>query len=226
MLARADFRPKSAFMVLLISFEGGDGSGKTTQLKLLDNYLASRGKLCLSTREPGGTTLGEMIRKILLEAGKVEIAYPTELFLYLADRAQHVHEVIRPALASGRLVLCDRFTDSTLAYQGYGRGVDLDMLRRLNQVASHGITPDVTFLLDCPVEVGLSRTAQRNMNLKSGGSREDRFEQERADFHERVRRGFLELARVEPKRIYVLDASCPTEEVHHEIKKIVDEKLD
>jgi len=212
-------------MVRLISFEGGDGSGKTTQLKLLDNYLASRGKSCLSTREPGGTTLGEMIRKILLEAGKVEIASPTELFLYLADRAQHVHEVIRPALASGRLVLCDRFTDSTLAYQGYGRGVDLDMLRRLNQVASHGITPDVTFLLDCPVEVGLSRTAQRNMNLKSGGSREDRFEQERADFHERVRRGFLELARAEPQRIYVLDASRPTEEVHHEIKKIVDEKL-
>ena len=212
-------------MVRLISFEGGDGSGKTTQLKLLDNYLASRGKLCLSTREPGGTTLGEMIRKILLEAGKVEIASPTELFLYLADRAQHVHEIIRPALASGRLVLCDRFTDSTLAYQGYGRGVDLDMLRRLNQVASHGITPDVTFLLDCPVEVGLSRTAQRNMNLKSGGSREDRFEQERADFHERVRRGFLELARAEPQRIYVLDASRPTEEVHHEIKKIVDEKL-
>ena len=225
LLARADSRPKFAFMVRLISFEGGDGSGKTTQLKLLDNYLASRGKLCLSTREPGGTTLGEMIRKILLEAGKVEIAYPTELFLYLADRAQHVHEVIRPALASGRLVLCDRFTDSTLAYQGYGRGVDLDMLRRLNQVASHGITPDVTFLLDCPVEVGLSRTAQRNMNLKSGGSREDRFEQERADFHERVRRGFLELARAEPQRIYVLDASRPTEEVHHEIKKIVDEKL-
>jgi len=211
LLARADSRPKFAFMVRLISFEGGDGSGKTTQLKLLDNYLASRGKLCLSTREPGGTTLGEMIRKILLEAGKVEIAYPTELFLYLADRAQHVHEVIRPALASGRLVLCDRFTDSTLAYQGYGRGVDLDMLRRLNQVASHGITPDVTFLLDCPVEVGLSRTAQRNMNLKSGGSREDRFEQERADFHERVRRGFLELARAEPQRIYVLDASRPTE---------------
>lgn len=225
LLARADSQPKFAFMVCLISFEGGDGSGKTTQLKLLDNYLASRGKLCLSTREPGGTTLGEMIRKILLEAGKVEIASSTELFLYLADRAQHVHEVIRPALASGRLVLCDRFTDSTLAYQGYGRGVDLDMLRRLNQVASHGITPDVTFLLDCPVEVGLSRTAQRNMNLKSGGSREDRFEQERADFHERVRRGFLELARVEPKRIYVLDASRPTEEVHHEIKKIVDQKL-
>jgi len=225
LLARADSRPKFAFMVRLISFEGGDGSGKTTQLKLLDNYLASRGKLCLSTREPGGTTLGEMIRKILLEAGKVEIAYPTELFLYLADRAQHVHEVIRPALASGRLVLCDRFTDSTLAYQGYGRGVDLDMLRRLNQVASHGITPDVTFLLDCPVEVGLSRTAQRNMNLKSGGSREDRFEQERADFHERVRRGFLELARAEPKRIYVFDASRAIQLLHEQIKKIVDEKL-
>ena len=233
MLARADSRPKFAFMVRLISFEGGDGSGKTTQLKLLDNYLASRGKLCLSTREPGGTTLGEMIRKILLEAGKVEIAYPTELFLYLADRAQHVHEVIRPALASGRLVLCDRFTDSTLAYQGYGRGVDLDMLRRLNQVASHGITPDVTFLLDCPVEVGLSRARGRSSiiysqssKMEDGGSRiEDRFEREKADFHERVRRGFLELARAEPQRIYVLDASRLTEEVHHEIKKIVDEKL-
>ena len=212
-------------MVRLISFEGGDGSGKTTQLKLLEKHLASRGKLCLSTREPGGTPLGEMIRQVLLEAGKVEISSPTELFLYLADRAQHVHEVIQPALAGGSLVLCDRFTDSTLAYQGYGRGVDLDMLRRLNQVASHGITPDFTFLLDCPVEVGLSRTAQRIMNLKSGRRREDRFEQEKVDFHERVRKGFLELARTDPKRIYVLDASRPVEQVHEEIRRIADKIL-
>lgn len=212
-------------MVRLISFEGGDGSGKTTQLRLLEKYLVSRGEVCLCTREPGGTALGEMIRQVLLEGGREEIASPTELFLYLADRAQHVHEVIRPALARGRLVLCDRFTDSTLAYQGYGRGVDLDMLRRLNQVASHGIMPDLTFLLDCPVEVGLSRTAQRLVGQESGKGREDRFEREKAEFHERVRTGFLELARVEPERIYILDATRSVEDVHGEIRRIVDAKL-
>ncbi len=212
-------------MVRLVSFEGGDGSGKTTQLRLLEKYLASRGKVCLCTREPGGTTLGEMIRQVLLEGGREEITSPTELFLYLADRAQHVHEVIRPALASGRLVLCDRFTDSTLAYQGYGRGVDLDMLRRLNQVASHGITPDLTFLLDCPVEVGLSRTAQRLVSQESGKGREDRFEREKTEFHEKVRTGFLELAQAEPERIYLLDASRPIQEIHEEIKKVVDVRL-
>ncbi|MBI4489699.1 MAG: dTMP kinase [Deltaproteobacteria bacterium] len=213
-------------MIRLISFEGGDGSGKTTQLKLLEGYLAGQGRVCLCTREPGGTTLGRMIRQVLLEVGRKEISSPTELFLYLADRAQHVHEVIQPALRSGKLVLCDRFTDSTLAYQGYGRGVDLDLLQRLNQVASLGITPDITFLLDCPVEVGLSRTARRIVVQGSGKRREDRFERERVEFHERVRKGFLDLAWAEPKRIYVLDASGPIQEVHEEIRKIVDEKLD
>jgi len=212
-------------MVRLISFEGGDGSGKTTQLRLLEKYLVSRGMVCLCTREPGGTTLGEMIRQVLLEGGREEIASPTELFLYLADRAQHVHEVIRPALASDRLVLCDRFTDSTLAYQGYGRGVDLDMLRRLNQVASRGITPDLTFLLDCPVEVGLPRTAQRLVSQESGKGREDRFEREKTAFHEKVRTGFLNLARAEPERIYLVDASRPIQEIHEEIRRIVDAKL-
>ncbi len=212
-------------MVSLISFEGGDGSGKTTQVKLLEDYLASQGKICLGTREPGGTTLGRMIRQALLEVGREEISSPTELFLYLADRAQHVQEVIQPALKSGRLVLCDRFTDSTMAYQGYGRGVDLDILRQLNQVASFGITPDLTFLLDCPVEVGLARTIQRVVEQRSDKRRQDRFERERVDFHERVRRGFLELARAEPKRICVLDASRSTLEVHEEIKKIVAQKI-
>ena len=212
-------------MIRLISFEGGDGSGKTTQLKLLEKYLSAHGQTCLGTREPGGTALGEMIRQVLLEAGKEEISFPTELFLYLADRAQHVQKVIRPALASGIIVLCDRFTDSTLAYQGYGRGVELDMLRRLNEVASPGITPDLTFLLDCPVEVGLPRTAQRIVNQTSGKRREDRFEREKVEFHERVRAGFLELARAEPKRIVILDASRALQEVHKEIRKIVDEKL-
>lgn len=212
-------------MIRLISFEGGDGSGKTTQLKLLEKYLSAHGQTCLGTREPGGTALGEMIRQLLLEAGKEEISFPTELFLYLADRAQHVQKVIRPALASGTIVLCDRFTDSTLAYQGYGRGVELDMLRRLNEVASPGITPDLTFLLDCPVVVGLSRTAQRIVNQTSGKRREDKFEREKVEFHERVRAGFLELARAEPKRIVILDASRALQEVHKEIRKIVDEKL-
>lgn len=212
-------------MISLISFEGGDGSGKTTQLKLLESYLSSQGKPCLCTREPGGTALGRMIRQVLLEAGKVEIFSPTELFLYLADRAQHVQEVIQPALGSGKLVLCDRFTDSTLAYQGYGRGIDLIMLRQLNQVASHGIQPDLTFLLDCPVEVGLSRTARRVVAWKSGRTPEDRFEREKAEFHERVRQGFLELAQAEPERIFVLDASRSIQEVHEEIRKIVDQRL-
>jgi len=222
-------------MIRLISFEGGDGSGKTTQLQLLEKYLTSRGKLCLTTREPGGTALGEMIRRVLLDAGKVEISSPTEFFLYLADRAQHAREVIRPAFASGTLVLCDRFTDSTLAYQGYGRGVDLDMLRRLNRVASDGITPDLTFLLDCPVEVGLSRTKARKLeSLKAGKPpslpasqppSQDRFEGEKSEFHERVRMGFLELARAEPERILILDATRPVSEVHEKIRKIVDERL-
>lgn len=212
-------------MIRLISFEGGDGTGKTTQLKLLEAHLVVQGKVCLSTREPGGTALGEMIRQLLLGAGKDDISPPTELFLYLADRAQHVQELIRPALASGRLVLCDRFTDSTLAYQGYGRGVNLEMLRRLNEMASQGIIPDLTFLLDCPVDVGLSRTAQRVVEQKSGKARKDRFEREQRDFHEKVRSGFLELAQAEPKRIHVLDASRPIPKVHEEIKKIVDQEL-
>ncbi len=208
-------------MISLISFEGGDGSGKTTQLKLLGDYIAGKGKICLCTREPGGTKLGKMIRQVLLEIGGEEISTSTELFLYLADRSHHVQKVIRPALKGGRLVLCDRFTDSTLAYQGFGRGVDFNLLRRLNQLASEGITPDLTFLLDCPVEVGLSRTTHRIVERN-----EDRFEREKVEFHEKVRKGFLELAREEPNRIYVLDASRAIQQVHEEIRKIVDAKLE
>ena len=212
-------------MVRLISFEGGDGSGKSTQLRLLEGYLSGRGQACLCTREPGGTRLGKMIRKVLLEAGDESISSQTELFLYLADRAQHVQEVIEPALVSGRLVLCDRFTDSTLAYQGYGRGVDLGMLRQMNAIASRGLTPDLTFLLDCPVELGLSRTARRMEERRTLQRREDRFEREEVEFHERVRQGFLELARAEAERFYVLDASRSIQEVHEEIRGIVDRQL-
>lgn len=166
-----------------------------------------------------------MIRTVLLEVGETDVSSPTELFLYLADRAQHVQEVIQAALKSSRLVLCDRFTDSTLAYQGYGRGIDLDLLRRLNQLASGGIKPELTFLLDCPVEVGLARTSQRGIGQSARKKREDRFERERIEFHERVRKGFLELAQAEPGRLYVLDASRPIGEVQEEVRTIVRRKL-
>jgi len=180
--------------------------------------------------------LGNVVRRVLLEAGAEEISSPSELFLYLADRAQHIHEVIQPAFARGALVLCDRFTDSTLAYQGYGRGIDLQMLRSLNEVASGGITPELSFLLDCPVEVGLSRATARKLESLNAGKppslpasqppSQDRFEREKVEFHERVRTGFLELARAEPERIYLLDSTRSIQDVHEEIKKIVDAKLE
>ena len=212
-------------MIRFITFEGGDGTGKTTQLKILESYLIARGKSCISTREPGGTTLGKLIRRVLLEVGEQTIASPTELFLYLADRAQHVQEIIRPAIEQGKIVLCDRHTDSTLAYQGYGRGVDLELLRQLNTIASQGIRADLTLLFDCPVEIGLSRTAQRQFRAATAGNREDRFEREKFEFHERVRAGFLELARSEPERFCVIDASRSVEEVFQQVRKIVDQKL-
>jgi dTMP kinase len=211
-------------MIRFITFEGGDGSGKTTQLKALESYLAARGKSCLSTREPGGTSLGEHIRQVLLEVGQQPITSATELFLYLADRAQHIHEVIIPALAQGKIVLCDRHTDSTLAYQGYGRGIDLGLLRSLNDIASQGIKPDLTLLFDCPVEIGLSRTAQRQSKTTLERS-EDRFEREKIEFHKRIRAGFLELARAEPPRFRIIDAAGSVEEVAQEIKNIIDREL-
>jgi len=211
-------------MIRFITFEGGDGSGKTTQVKALESHLTASGKSCLSTREPGGTSLGKLIRQVLLEVGKQPITSPTELFLYLADRAQHIHEVIIPALEQGKIVLCDRHTDSTLAYQGYGRGIDLGLLRSLNDIASQGIKPDLTLLFDCPVEIGLSRTAQRQSQTASARN-EDRFEQEKIEFHERVRAGFLELARAEPRRFRIIDAARPAEEVGQEIKNIIDGEL-
>ena len=212
-------------MVGFITFEGGDGTGKSTQLRLLERHLIAQGKSCLTTREPGGTSLGQLLRKILLESGNQPISSSTELFLYLADRAQHVHEVIAPAIMQGKIVLSDRYTDSTVAYQGYGRGFEVPLLLTLNRVASQGVTPDFTFLLDCPVELGLSRTIHRRSD-PSIGKNDDRFENENLEFHEKVRRGFLDLARAEPARFYVIDASRSEQEVFAAVKEIVDRRLD
>jgi dTMP kinase len=210
-------------MVRFVTFEGGDGTGKSTQIRALESYLISRGRACLVTREPGGTELGALLRRVLLEAGGAPIAPSSELFLYLADRAQHVSEVIRPALAAGKIVLCDRFTDSTLAYQGYGRNLDLSLLRQFNSVADAGTTPDLTLLLDCPIEIGLARTASRQAQADSPN--EDRFEREKLEFHEKVRAGFLDLARQEPRRFRIIDAAQEAADVSSAIRKILDETL-
>ena len=211
-------------MVRFITFEGGDGTGKTTQIKEVANYLGARSRSHIVTREPGGTALGKMIRKFLLEAGATKIAPSTELFLYLADRAQHVNEIIMPALASDKVVLCDRFTDSTLAYQGYGRGIDVTWLRQLNDTASRVVRPDLTFLFDCPVAVGLVRAANRSAQ-SADRPQEDRFEREKLEFHEKVRQGFLELARAEPARFRIIDASRSVAEIAQQIREIIDREV-
>lgn len=212
-------------MVRLITFEGGDGTGKTTQIRALESYFHELARPYIVTREPGGTALGALIRKALLEVGEHEIASSTELFLYLADRAQHVNEVILPAMNARSIVLCDRFTDSTLAYQGYGRGIDLEWLRRLNAHASGGVRPDLTFLLDCPVEISLARTARRRRRSVAGNSKVDRFERETVEFHERVRLGFLKMAEIEPQRFRVIDATQPVEEISAVIRRITEQEL-
>ncbi len=210
-------------MVRFVSFEGGDGTGKTTQIHALESFLLQQGRPCVVTREPGGTSLGKLIRQVLLEVGEQDIAPSTELFLYLADRAQHVNQIIRPALAAGKVVLCDRYTDSTLAYQGYGRGIDLKRLGLFNDVADDGVRPHLTFLLDCPVAEGLGRTSRRPS--LEGRPREDRFERENSDFHERVRAGFLAMARAEPARFRVIDSSLPKEEVTQKIQRIAAQEI-
>lgn len=178
---------------MFITFEGPEGAGKSTQLARLAGRLREADREVVMTREPGGGSLGPTIRALLLE--REDVPPLAELFLFLADRAAHVQNVVRPALARGALVLCDRHADSTVVYQGYARGMDIDELRRLNALATGGLTPDLTLLLDLPVEMGLARLNER-----------DRLDQEPLDFHQRVRQGFLDVAAGEPKRWVVFDA--------------------
>jgi dTMP kinase len=208
---------------LFITFEGVEGSGKTTQIQRLKKYLTQKGIPCKVTREPGGSSIGEKIRKILLNPDHRKMVPTSELLLYEAARAQHVKEVIKPFLRKGGVVLCDRFSDATVAYQGHGRRIDLKWIERLNRLASQGIRPDVTFLLDCPSDVGLKRALQRNRMLKQ--EKEGRFEKEEIQFHRQVRKGYLDIARKEPHRVKVIDTREGEDRVFAKIRKIVDNLL-
>lgn len=194
---------------LFITFEGADGCGKTTQIKLLDEYLRAEGCTTLLTREPGSKGLGVKLREILLNYDG-EVSSKCESFLFLADRAQHVECIIKPALEDGIVVLCDRHIDSTVAYQGYGRGLDLDEIHYLNNIATGGLKPDLTFVFDVDVETSQSRV----------GFEKDRMEVAGREFFERVRKGFLEIAKSEPQRVKVIDATQTIEEIN---KKVIDE---
>ncbi|MGQ9572620.1 MAG: dTMP kinase [Dehalococcoidia bacterium] len=189
---------------LFVTLEGGEGSGKSSQAQALKALLAARGFTVTVTREPAGCPLGQRVRELLTEPS-LELDAWSELFLFVAARAQHVAEVIRPALERGEVVVCDRFGDSSVAYQGYGRGLRPDDVRLANRMATQGLVPDLTVVLDVPVETGLAR--------KRGEAAPDRIGQEGAEFHERVRQGYLAMAGGEPQRFLVVDSMIPAEEI-------------
>jgi dTMP kinase len=204
---------------LFITLEGVEGSGKTTQAALLGDWLRKEGRRVTVTHEPGGTRAGETIRAIFLDPA-VSLDVAAELLLVLADRAQHVREKLRPALASGEIVISDRYSDSTTAYQGYGRGFNLKLLGELNRLASDAMAPDLTIVLDLPIEIGLERTRAR---AKGTGRGSDRFEGEHAEFHRKVRTGFLAIAAAEPARVVVINADRPVASVTDDIRRTVQE---
>lgn len=197
---------------LFITFEGPDGCGKTTQMKLLAEYFEKKGKEVVLTREPGGKGLGEKVREILLNYDG-EVSDRCESFLFLADRAQNIDIIVNPAVKEGKIVLCDRHIDSTVAYQGYGRGLNIDRINMLNNLATNGKKPDLTLVFDVDVETSMKRV----------GKEKDRMESAGIDFHNRVRKGYLELAKQEPKRIKVLDATKSIEEIHKDVINILAE---
>lgn len=208
----------------LITFEGLDGCGKTTQLQLLGNELAERGIEFIATREPGGTELGWKIRSALLDGAQGSVEPLAELLLYAADRAQHVRQLVLPALTAGQIVLSDRFYDATTVYQGYGRGFDLELVNRLNELAAGGLKPDLTLLFDLDVEVGLNRTHKRGDQAAGAGAQPDRLDREPLEFHQRVRRGYLELASREPERFSIIPAAGSIEETYElMMEKVIQE---
>lgn len=205
-------------MAKLITCEGVEGSGKSTQILHLAAHLCQQGKEVVVTREPGGCPIADDIRRILLDPSNLQLCAKAELLLYAAARAQHVEEIIRPALAKGAIVLCDRYIDATIAYQGFGRGLDLTLIEHLNQVASGGLIPDLTLLFDLPVEMGLKRALARNaVALEDEG----RFEAESLAFHQRVRAGYLQCAS-QQGRFTIVDATGTPAQVTERMAGIVD----
>lgn len=204
---------------MFLSIEGGDGAGKSTLIRRLKEQLEKEGKEVLLTREPGGSPLGEKIRSQLLDHdSSVNIGAKAELLLFLASRVQHIEETIKPALAAGKVVICDRFNDSSIAYQGYGRQMGADFVSSLCHQACNGFNPDLTLYLDVEVAVGQERRG-------GSGEGDDRIESEKADFHERVRGGYRELAKQDPERFHIIDAHGSPDEVFEEALKIIGPKL-
>jgi dTMP kinase len=204
---------------LFLSFEGGEGSGKSVQAKLLGDLLSQRGREVVLTREPGGTAAGERIREIVLHAQEIALGPEAQVLLYSTARAQNVRELIAPALEAGKVVIADRFYDSTLAYQGYGHGVPLDQIRDVTRLAVGDLAPDRTFLLDIPVSIGLGRSGWR------ARSTWDRFEVLDAAFHERVREGYLRLAAAEPRRWIVINANRDEQAIASDVRRELDALL-
>lgn len=215
-------------MACFITFEGIEGCGKTTQIRLLADALRQSGKRVVLSREPGGCPISDKIRAILLDSQNSALTPLAELLLYAAARAQHLDEVIRPALDSGAIVLCDRFTDATLAYQGFGRGLDLGLINRLNETAAGSCRPDLTVLIDCSVEIGLERAIAR---IEAGSAsdsnhlREERFERESMEFHQRVRNGYLSLARESSDRFILIDGGKNVAEIAANIFSAVSARI-
>lgn len=206
---------------LFVTFEGMDGCGKTTQFRLLGQWLRDRGKQVVETVEPGGTAIGQQIRRILLDPASADLQPRAELLLYFASRAQNVDQVIRPALETGRIVLCDRFTDSTLVYQGCGRGLDTAAVKDLDRIACQGLKPDITFLIDIDLETSLMRARRRNERT---GKSESRIDEEGVAFHERVRQGYLALAKSDPDRIVLIEGRAPIALVAQRIQEALEQR--
>jgi len=205
---------------MFITLEGIEGSGKTTQICRLVEFFEGRGIECVATRQPGGTLIGENIRSILLDPANSALEPLAELLLYMADRAQHINELIRPALKNGKTVVCDRYFDATLVYQGFARGLSIDLIGQLHQLLFDDLKPDVTLLLDLSPQVGLERAWQQLNNGQRSGD-ESRFEAEAVAFHEKVRSGYLQLARLEPERFRIIDAAQTQNQVFAAMRKIV-----
>ncbi len=200
---------------IFVTLEGPEGAGKTTQVKLLSRQLEALGRKHIVTRDPGGTAFGRQIRRILLSP-ETKLCSLAELLLYEADRAQHINEVILPALGDGYLVLCDRYIDSTIAYQGHARGIDLQIINELNRIATGGLTPQLTILFDIASEAGLAR-------LHPSGH--DRLEREEISFHHKVRQGYLEMAAREPERWRIIDSTRPMSTVQEELRRALHDKF-